>query len=523
MIRRIELTNFMSHEHTVIAPAAGLTVLIGPNNCGKSAIVAALQILSSNENSTYVMRHGAKECSVKVETDDGHVVEWLRSNSPSYRIDGQTFDRLRGSGLPDELHTALRLPKVEAGDSTDFDVHFGTQKSPIFLLGGSSSNAARFFASSSDAIRLVEMQRRHREKLADAQREKTRLEAESKEVNAALGTLEPVIDIEKRLAAARCEYDELGQIANRIESAEKAEAGLRAQSVTLDRFAVQVDALQSLPVPPELAPVEPLAMLVEAIVAASGRLRIAKGRAETLYTLPEPPLLAATDHLETAIKEINSEQARRRAVEEQTHSLSTLQAPPEMHEVSALDRLLADIVRYAGDRERSQEQSKALSRVSAPPRLADVDPLIRLIERLAESECELGDRHTTCELLGGLHELPRLADETDLEATLGALRRARRHFAHWEARSPTFARIVPIPSAVESSPLSDLIQRVEETEKHIRTCELAVEIAVSRVDEAVADLRSSVEGRACPICGSVLDADIVIAHAAVGSGVHEHG
>src|SRR5277367_6492702 len=99
MITRIELTNFMSHEHTVIEPAAGLTVLMGPNNCGKSAIVAALQILASNENSTYVMRHGAKEVSVKVETDDGHIIEWRRKNSPSYLIDGQKFDRLRGSGL----------------------------------------------------------------------------------------------------------------------------------------------------------------------------------------------------------------------------------------------------------------------------------------------------------------------------------------------------------------------------------------------------------------------------------------
>jgi predicted ATP-dependent endonuclease of OLD family len=42
MIKRIELTNFMSHEHTVLEPAAGLTLLIGPNNCGKSAVVAAL-------------------------------------------------------------------------------------------------------------------------------------------------------------------------------------------------------------------------------------------------------------------------------------------------------------------------------------------------------------------------------------------------------------------------------------------------------------------------------------------------
>ena len=60
MITRIELTNFMSHSSTVIEPAPGLTVLTGPNNCGKSAVVAALQILCHNENSTYVLRHGEK-------------------------------------------------------------------------------------------------------------------------------------------------------------------------------------------------------------------------------------------------------------------------------------------------------------------------------------------------------------------------------------------------------------------------------------------------------------------------------
>src|SRR3954467_1795749 len=153
MITRIELTNFMSHAHTVIEPAAGLTVLVGPNNCGKSAIVAALQILCHNETSTYVLRHGQRECGVEVETSDGHIVRWTRKNSPSYLIDGQLFDRLRGAGIPDQLHQALRLPKVDAGEDANFDVHFGAQKSPIFLLGSSAATAARFFASSSDAIR----------------------------------------------------------------------------------------------------------------------------------------------------------------------------------------------------------------------------------------------------------------------------------------------------------------------------------------------------------------------------------
>src|SRR6185436_12523227 len=98
MIRRITLHNFMAHKATVIEPAAGLTVLVGPNNCGKSAVVAALRILCHIENSTYVLRHGERECSVTVVTDDGHTIVWRRKNSPAYTIDGEPFDRLKSGG-----------------------------------------------------------------------------------------------------------------------------------------------------------------------------------------------------------------------------------------------------------------------------------------------------------------------------------------------------------------------------------------------------------------------------------------
>jgi chromosome segregation ATPase len=39
MLKRIELINFMSHKHMVLDLAPGLSVLVGPNNCGKSAVV----------------------------------------------------------------------------------------------------------------------------------------------------------------------------------------------------------------------------------------------------------------------------------------------------------------------------------------------------------------------------------------------------------------------------------------------------------------------------------------------------
>src|SRR5260370_41439967 len=78
MIRRITLENYMSHAHTVIEPATGLTVLVGPNNCGKSAVGSALETLCNNASGGYMVRHDENEASVTVETDDSHTLLWKR-------------------------------------------------------------------------------------------------------------------------------------------------------------------------------------------------------------------------------------------------------------------------------------------------------------------------------------------------------------------------------------------------------------------------------------------------------------
>ena len=68
MIKTVELKNFMSHRHTTIELSGGLNVLIGQNNSGKSAIIAALQILCRNQSGDFMVRHGADECSIRVVT-----------------------------------------------------------------------------------------------------------------------------------------------------------------------------------------------------------------------------------------------------------------------------------------------------------------------------------------------------------------------------------------------------------------------------------------------------------------------
>jgi energy-coupling factor transporter ATP-binding protein EcfA2 len=441
MITRIELTNFMSHDHTVIEPAAGLTVLIGPNNCGKSAIVAALQILANNDNSTYVMRHGAKECSVKVETDDGHTVEWRRKNSPSYVIDGQTFDRLRGAGLPDELHAALRLPKVDAGENTEFDVHFGTQKSPIFLLGGSTAHAARFFAASSDAIRLVAIQKRHKEKLAEAQREKNRLEVESKQINAALEILGPVVELEERLEVAREAYDQLLKRDDWVEEATKGEALLRAKSATVDRFSAEAAALQPLHPPPEFAPTEPLQKLIEALVSAEGRLKMAESRAAALALLPQPPNLTPVEAMEKVIRDLESEHSRQRNAAARNGVLASLEAPPELADTDAIVQLTAGIERATRLQTQTRAESQTLSQLPSPPQLAELDPLLRLTERLASAMRDLSRLNSRNHVLEALADVPQMANESELAAMLSAITNATRQVANWQRMSTAVAAV----------------------------------------------------------------------------------
>jgi DNA repair ATPase RecN len=210
VIRRIELVNFMSHAHTVIEPADGLTVLVGPNNCGKSAVVTALQILCYNDNSTYVTRHNERECTVTVETHDGHLVEWCRkNNSPRYKIEGLPFDRLGRGAVPETLHDVLCLPKVIAEGIHEFDVHFGEQKSPVFLIDRPGSYAAAFFASSSDAASLVEMQKRHQQKTSEARRERGQLEIQSERLAADLAVLATSDVINERLVEIEAQHEEL--------------------------------------------------------------------------------------------------------------------------------------------------------------------------------------------------------------------------------------------------------------------------------------------------------------------------
>jgi exonuclease SbcC len=381
MITRIELNSFMSHARTVIEPAAGLTVIVGANNLGKSAIVSALQILCQNQNSTYVTRHGERECAVMVQTDDGHAVEWRRKNdSPRYVVDGVLFDRLGGC-VPDEVHNALRLPLVE-WESQEFDVHLAPQKSPIFLLDKPGTHAAQFFASSSDAIHLVAMQKRHREKVTAAQRERNALGAHVALLNRQMELLEPVVELDRELAETEKAFKTITKQTAQIDAAERHASDLRREASTASAHASVANALADLAPPPELTAIEPLSAHLAALERTSAEVNAYSARTRAMVALNAPPALSNTRSFAALIDDISS--TRRRLADEagRAQTLKSLREPPHLCDDRELARMVRALQAGTDLAARCQAFVERLSPLVSGPSLAETEGLETAIDGL---------------------------------------------------------------------------------------------------------------------------------------------
>jgi len=89
MAVEVWIKNYQSirEAHLVIE---GFTVISGPNNSGKSALMRALRGPLENTPGDKFVRHGAEFCSVKYGFPDGRTVEWRKGPKvkPTYIIDG---------------------------------------------------------------------------------------------------------------------------------------------------------------------------------------------------------------------------------------------------------------------------------------------------------------------------------------------------------------------------------------------------------------------------------------------------
>jgi hypothetical protein len=366
MLRRLRLQNFMSHQDTVIELAEGLTVLTGPNNCGKSAVVEALRVLCENPPSEVVVRHGEKLCRVTAETDDGHVLAWQRkSGVVSYEIDGRPVHRLGRNCVPDDLHKLLRLPRVELPGKDPVDVHIGQQKQPLFLLDRTESDIAAFFSASSDAARLLEMQQRHRQKVADAKTRQRQYKADLESTQRQLAQLAPLDQLGQEMERCEAEFGALRQGEETVQGLESLMDRMAATERTRGQFAGRLGRLAPLQTPPALEDESRVADLADNLEKHRGAVERFAAELKSLAGLTPPPLL--DDEVPVVELGVRLRQLQREAGinERRVAVLRDLAGPPEIADTMAVEAAVEDMARRAQAlATAAQQQSLAESALS---------------------------------------------------------------------------------------------------------------------------------------------------------------
>src|SRR5690606_23498632 len=142
-LARVRIRNYQSHADTVLepAPAGQLTVIVGPSDVGKTAILRALRWLYFNRpQGDDFRRVGTEHTMVTVETTDGRTVTRSRSaETIGYVVDGIILEGF-GLDVPLEVQETTGVRPVQiAGE--ELEVNIARQLDPPFLGSGISGPA----------------------------------------------------------------------------------------------------------------------------------------------------------------------------------------------------------------------------------------------------------------------------------------------------------------------------------------------------------------------------------------------
>lgn len=125
MLERIEIRNFQSHKATNFDLSPMVNTMQGNSDCGKSAVLRALNWLIFNPAGDYFVSDWAKKgkkisapCEVTVFVDGHKITRRRDSDFNGYILDGQVFEATRNS-VPDQILKVLGLGEVNLQKQLD--------------------------------------------------------------------------------------------------------------------------------------------------------------------------------------------------------------------------------------------------------------------------------------------------------------------------------------------------------------------------------------------------------------------
>ena len=430
MIKSITLENFMSHRDTRIELAPGVTVITGPNNVAKDAVVEAVRSLVQNPSQKHSIRHGAKQAVVRLELDSGEMIEWVRTEKTAYYrlfrpgTDGgeeagepEEFRKI-GLTVPEEVRALLRLGLVET-EADDIDIHIGNQREPIFLLNRPGSQAAGFFAASSEAEYLLRMRQalKSREDYAKSTRKVLAGDCQAQEQ--ALRRYQPLDDIGPELKRTEETYELIGANQRSLPELSGCIDTLAIKGQALSRYCQRAGLLRGLGVPPVLMDIADLIAQLQHWGRMSGKAGAAAARVEVLGPLTAPPPLKEASSLAQFAGRLAATAGVLHGRHREKESLAGLAEPPLIHGVLPLEELMEDLGSRGELIRRARRRQKALAGLAAPADLAAADELIKVIAVLTRLETMQGRLEGVSGALGELRVEPALAPTLDLERLIG--------------------------------------------------------------------------------------------------------
>ena len=152
MLEKVKIKNFQSHRNTEIELSHAVNSIQGNSDCGKSAVMRALNWLIFNPAGDYFVSDWARKgkslsapCEVSVSVG-GHTITRKRDKDfNGYILDGQVFEATRNS-VPPQVAELLGLGEVNIQRQLD----------PPFLLSKSSGDVSRYINSLVNLTRIDE-------------------------------------------------------------------------------------------------------------------------------------------------------------------------------------------------------------------------------------------------------------------------------------------------------------------------------------------------------------------------------
>ncbi len=388
MIVRLTLTDFLAHGHSVIEFGPGLTVLTGPNNTGKSAVVEALRCLCQNPTPKHFIRHGAKEARVEAEMSDGTRVLWIRTKTHArYELtrpgqEPETYAKF-GRKPPSDVLDVLRLDPVELETDEPIDVHIGNQRDPIFLLNRSGFTTASFLASSTESAHLLSMQRLLKDRIQAAKREEQGLSGRLSVLETDLDRLAPLPDL--GLALDRAREAEAGVLAldGAIPALDRDLGRLSRLGSALAALGLRQEACRTLSPAPRTEDCRPLARTLKTLAGLRDQAATLSVRLARLAATP-PPAAWPTALLGDCLARVSRLSRLLDRTEARGQALAGLRPLPQVQDTTALATLVRALGQVRIRLAAPAARLKILAPLAGPQAPVEIGPLARLLARLRD-------------------------------------------------------------------------------------------------------------------------------------------